>query len=156
MTDDEINIRIAEWCGGKWYWRVCGRNTAQTAFVFEPWLAWPPEEGIGKAWKGCAGETRLATPDEISTAKKTGQYKTAIENYSTDLNAIRAAQGKLGGKLHGYWAELWKICEPTLDFAQTRTHWDYADFDNIGRATAHQCAEALLKVIDAERQDATP
>lgn len=70
-----------------------------------------------------------------------------LPDYLHDLNAMHEAEKTLGNLLHGYWAELWNVCEPNCPFRQTRTHWDYADFDNIGCATASQRAEAFLRTI---------
>lgn len=90
MTDNEIKIAIAEACGHKWYWRVNGSNDA--GFIWFLRLAYPPEEGIGTHWKGCAGETRAATEAEIVSAKASGAFENYSPNYPDDLNAIAQAR----------------------------------------------------------------
>jgi len=67
MTDQEINIAIAEACGHQWYWSVCGNGPM--GFQWKAQLAFPPEEGVGKAWIGQAGETKPLTVGEIELGK---------------------------------------------------------------------------------------
>lgn len=86
MNTEKMRIKIAEFCGRKWIWRVVG--SSDDGFTWGLFLALPPEEGVGVAWKGCAGETRLATPEEIAKAIESGEYQSYNPNYPSDLNAI--------------------------------------------------------------------
>lgn len=94
MTDADQNIAVAEALGWKWYWRVCGREPDES-FAWCLHFSLPPEEGIGKAWIGCAGETRAATQKEISDALASRNFFRDYPDYGSDLNAIHEAEKTL-------------------------------------------------------------
>lgn len=82
---------IALACGYRWYQVVKGLNEAQDAFVWATVLRYPPEEGIGKAWIGQAGETRVATPEQIASAISDGWYSTYHPDYLGSHDAMAQA-----------------------------------------------------------------
>ena len=83
MTSQELldlNILIAEhYMGCKWYWVTNGIDNDDKV-RWQLVLALPPEGGVGKHWIGCAGETRLATKDEIKAAKKSSNFETRFDS----------------------------------------------------------------------------
>lgn len=98
-------------------------------------------------WTRLNGYSDYWLPPGIPFLPETEHRKRLLPDFVTDLNAMHEAEQHLGNLLHGYWHNLWDLCEPKFPFAQTRTHFDYADFDKICTATAAQRAEALLKAI---------
>jgi hypothetical protein len=87
LSPQQIQIRVLELVGYKWYWRVSGMIDG--AFTWKLYLAYPPEEGIGKAWLGGAGETREATKNDIELAMKNRDYTNHGPPVHESINAIR-------------------------------------------------------------------
>jgi hypothetical protein len=81
----ELDAWIAEHVIGMlFYWKVAGWTTDMSGFDWKMVLALPPEGGIGKHWKGCAGETRKATDCEVAIAKHDGDFERHFSPYTTD------------------------------------------------------------------------
>lgn len=140
MTDSEIRIAIAEACGYKWFWHVCA-NTEQ-GFEWSLVLTYPPEEGIGTAWIGCAGETREATSEEIETAKVSGAFTNSFPDYPNDLNAMHEAEKTLSdADYNEYIHVLNSVCISTAEAGMKQGR------SRIMSATARQRAEAFLRTL---------
>lgn len=146
MTPEAQRIAIAEACGYRWYWRVNGNSDA--GFIWFLLLAFPPEEGIGTAWKGCAGETRAASESEIRCAKQSGAFTNSSPNYPTDLNAMHEAEKTLRNNQFHYVNYFGEVFKSITCGKEWKGELGYFGFMLI-TANAAQRAEAFLRTIGA-------
>lgn len=125
--DVEIAQKVFKW---KWFWRVDGVTQDEKDFHWVMTLGPEPEEGIGKAWIGCAGETRHAKEDEIAESIKRDRFVFYNQFWSTNSAAsmevlkrcaekcdqnnrfikINRTKGMLGDDTKGS-SEIWDVME---------------------------------------------
>lgn len=139
MNNEAKRIALAELNGFVWY-----KNRSTDYQLKTIWgvsrLAYPPEEGVGKAWIGQMGESRFCTPEEIEEAKRTGWFYTYAPDYLNDLNAIARIENLLTSTQEAaYYGELHRVLY--------RGHMSlrHQQLLPLIRATAAQRADALLK-----------
>ena len=129
MTPQAQQIAIALACGYRWYWSTDGLTPDMSAFRWKANLCLPPEDGIGKGWLGCAGETREMAEGEIAEVTRTGAFYTYAPRYLESLDAMEEAEKRLtDGEIEDYVKCLHGLCEVCDVFA-----------------TAAQRAEAFLR-----------
>lgn len=127
MSDDEMRVAIAEWCG----WKIV------------PTPAWKPGEELFDV-TGPTGERHFAK-NYIGIGRLT-------PDFLHDLNAMHEAEEKLANDEEGYkqWVVFLRhICYEALP-PHLRTAWHDSEYFGdwlCFHATARQRAEALLRTI---------
>ena len=145
MTPLAQRIALGSLEGFQWYSTVNGLTEDRSAFMWQLVYRLPPEEGIGKAWTGCAGETRAATKEEIEANwRQLDPNTTWLPDYLNDLNVIRRVEYKV-------------INTPFLErsYAVNLSRVSGGSPDTLVRygfytltATAAQRAEAILRTFN--------
>lgn len=139
MTPQAQQIAIALACGCRWYWTTDGLTEDGSAFKWKANLCYPPEEGIGKAWIGCAGESREMTQEEIAEVTRTGAFYTYAPRYLESLDAMYKVEEMLTQDecwtMYEHLSRLMFFTTPPLPAAK---RW-------LWHATAAQRAEAFLR-----------
>lgn len=136
MTDQEINQRIAEACGWRWYRRP---STG-------PWAVKPMR---------CLYHPQLLN-EKLQPADMTEREcnwafikrEGCVEDYTTDLNAMHEAEATIESKA-GYLRCLWKVVtgKPMTSYASNDVEFC------VTCATARQRAEAFIRAKGLLEED---
>lgn len=152
MTPQDQQIAIALACGYRWYWTTDGLTKDGNAFKWKANLCYPPSEGIGEAWLGCAGESREMTPEEIAEVTRTEAFYTYAPRYLESLDAMHEAEKAIQcGYFRAYTVALYDL----VNRAHPQSTHDELYYDMI-HASATQRAEAFLRCTGLWVDNALP
>jgi hypothetical protein len=148
LTDKELRIKMAEFCGYKWY-KMLAWNFEQTAYNREVvYFSYLPEKWDAECNKGTVSEVWLLSRSEAEKMINNGnEFIFNAPDYCNDLNVIQREEKKLYGDKWIIYTEY--ICNITgSPFGATRLTPGVVDVAIT--AKARQKVEAFILTMETK------
>lgn len=140
MTEQEINIAIAEFCGGIWLYNPDAENPHRFLFM--------PENQIISHMHLFRECKNMDIPIAFDMMQ-------GIPNYYKDLNAVHESEKKLSPEQEEEYVEILSSLMSAATYGQDDQRWERSNLsssDSTYRATAPQRCDALLRAIGKWKQ----